>query len=147
MLGKRRTLGRTIDKLEVGETIHLTEKMTDKDLLLYLGLTNDNNPLYIQHDLAALTPYERPIIPTIMLVGFITSAISKYVPGPGSHVIAQHLQFPNPVYHYDTIEFDLEIVEVDVEAKTIVVSIHAMNREQQTVAEGTVSVLAPPAID
>lgn len=147
MLGKRRALGRTIDKLEVGETIHLTEKMTDKDLLLYLGLTNDNNPLYLQHDLAALTPYERPIIPTIMLVGFITSAISKYVPGPGSHVVEQQLRFPNPVYHYDTIEIDLQVTAVHLEEQSVVITVHAMNREQQTVVEGALTVLAPPAID
>lgn len=146
MLGKRRALGRTIDQLEVGETIHLTEKMSDKDLLLYLGLTNDNNPLYLQHDLAALTPFERPIIPSIMLIGVITSAISKYVPGPGSHVVAQQLQFPTPVYHYDTIEFNLQIERVHVEQNTVTIAVEAMNREQQIVVEGTVAVLAPPAI-
>lgn len=146
MLGKRRALGRPIDQLQVGETIHLTEKMNDKDLLLYLGLTNDNNPLYLQHDLAALTPFERPIIPTIMLTGVITSAISKYIPGPGAHVIAQQLQFPVPVYHYDTIEFELRIAALDVPNNSAIIHVEAMNREQQCVVEGTVTVLAPPTI-
>ncbi len=34
----------------------------DKDLLLYLGLTDDANPLYIQHDYALQTPLGRPVV-------------------------------------------------------------------------------------
>ncbi len=86
LLGKKRKLGRQIGEITVGEKLTLTEKIEDKDLLLYLGLTNDANPLYIQHDYASLTPYEKPIVPSIMLTGIITSAVSKYLPGPGSHI-------------------------------------------------------------
>ena len=90
ILGKKRRLGRKIEDITVGEKLKLTEKIEDKDLLLYLGLTNDANPLYIQHDFASQTTYEKPIVPTIMLTGIITSAISKYLPGPGSHIVEQH---------------------------------------------------------
>ena len=113
ILGKKRRLGRKIEEITVGEKLKLTEKIEDKDLLLYLGLTNDGNPLYIQHDYASQTPYENPIVPTIMLTGIISSAISKYLPGPGSHIVEQHLEFPKPVYHYATINFLLEVIDVD----------------------------------
>lgn len=48
MLSKKRKLGRLISDISVGEKLVLTEAIEDKDLLLYLGLTNDANPLYIQ---------------------------------------------------------------------------------------------------
>ena len=70
ILGKKRRLGRKIEEISVGEKLKLTEKIEDKDLLLYLGLTNDGNPLYIQHDFASQTSYEKPIVPTIMLTGY-----------------------------------------------------------------------------
>lgn len=82
LLGKKRKLGRKVESMSVGEKLKLTEKIEDKDLLLYLGLTNDGNPLYIQHDFASQTSYEKPIVPAIMLTGIVTSAISKYLPGP-----------------------------------------------------------------
>ena len=56
--------------------------------------------------------YEKPIVPTIMLTGIISSAISKYLPGPGSHILKQELTFLKPVYHYATIQFLFEITEV-----------------------------------
>ena len=93
LLGKKRKLGRRIEEITVGEKLSFSEKVEDKDLLLYLGITDDANPLYIQHDYASQTPFEKPIVPSVMLTGMMTSAISKYLPGPGSHVMSQTIEF------------------------------------------------------
>lgn len=145
ILGKKRRIGREIERIVEGEKLKLTEKIEDKDLLLYLGLTNDSNPLYIQHDYASQTEFDKPIVPTIMLNGIITSAISKYLPGPGSHITEQHLAFPHHVYHYETIEFLFEVIRVEKEKRSIVILVEATNEDGKTVISGTVSVI-PPAI-
>ena len=147
ILGKKRRLGRKIEDISVGEKLKLTEKIEDKDLLLYLGLTNDGNPLYIQHDFAAQTTFEKPIVPTIMLTGIVTSATSKYLPGPGSHVIDIQLKFPIPVYHYATINFLLEITEVRRDDNEIVVKVEAWNEDQETVVVGYVTVVPQKIVD
>ncbi|BAQ11734.1 maoC-like dehydratase [Bacillus sp. OxB-1] len=143
ILGKTRRIGRKIEDISVGEKLKLTEKIEDKDLLLYLGLTNDGNPLYIQHDFASQTIYEKPIVPTVMLTGIVTSAVSKYLPGPGSHIVEQHLLFPKPVHHYATIDFLLEVNQVDLDENTITISIQAENEDGDTVISGTVGVIPP----
>lgn len=56
---KARKIGKTIDEIEEGDSLSLTESIEDNQLLLYLGLTNDANPLYIQHDFVKDTEYER----------------------------------------------------------------------------------------
>ncbi|AYC29828.1 MaoC/PaaZ C-terminal domain-containing protein [Paenisporosarcina cavernae] len=146
LLGKKRKLGRKIDEISVGEKLKLTEKIEDKDLLLYLGLTNDGNPLYIQHDFASQTSYEKPIVPTIMLTGIVTSAISKYLPGPGSHILEQHLRFPKAVYHYETIEFLLTVTDVQPSSNKVNVSIIAHDQQGDVVIEGDVW-CSPPLIE
>jgi 3-hydroxybutyryl-CoA dehydratase len=65
---EKRKTRRLIEEMNVGEKLTLTEKMEDKALLLYLGLTNDANPLYIQHDYASQPLLKKTIIPTVMLV-------------------------------------------------------------------------------
>lgn len=145
ILGKKRRSGRKIEDITVGEKLKLTEKIVDKDLLLYLGLTNDGNPLYIQHDFASRTKYEKPIVPTIMLTGIITSAVSKYLPGPGSHVIAHNIKFPKPVYHYATVDFLLEVIEVERQRHEVIIQIEAFDEEKENVVFGTVTV-APPQV-
>ncbi|MBS2969978.1 enoyl-CoA hydratase [Metabacillus sp. KIGAM252] len=143
VLGKKRKLGRPIEEINTGEKLTLTEKMEDKDLLLYLGLTNDANPLYIQHDYASMTPFKKPVVPAVMLSGFITSAISKYLPGPGSHVTKQHLDFHLPVYHYEVIQFFFEVKDVDAEQGRIRISVEAFSEEEKLAASGILEVIPP----
>lgn len=145
ILGKKRNLGKRIEEIKVGEKLNLTEKIEDKDLLLYLGLTNDGNPLYIQHDFAAQTIYEQPIVPTIMITGIITSAISKHLPGHGSHIYEQHLIFPKPVYHYATIAFDFIVSKIDVGENKVIIQVNAHDESGDLVVTGTV-VAIPPKI-
>ncbi|WP_059171376.1 MaoC/PaaZ C-terminal domain-containing protein [Bacillus sp. FJAT-27445] len=143
LLGKKRKLGRRIEEMTAGEKLALTEKIEDKDLLLYLGLTNDANPLYIQHDYASQTPFGKPVVPAIMLTGIITSAISKYLPGPGSHILAQELEFPKPVYHYGTVDFLLEVTEVDRKAHTVTISVEGKDEKEEKVVIGKLKVCPP----
>ncbi|HJV15893.1 MAG TPA: MaoC/PaaZ C-terminal domain-containing protein [Bacillales bacterium] len=143
VLGKKRKLGREITELSVGEKIYLTEKIEDKDLLLYLGLTDDANPLYIQHNYASQTPYEKPIVPSIMLSGIISSAISKHLPGPGSHILSQEIEFPKPVYHYGTVRFVFEIIEINSQAHTIWISVVGKNEKDVVVVTGKLNICPP----
>jgi 3-hydroxybutyryl-CoA dehydratase len=143
LLGKKRKLGRGIEEITVGEKLSLSENIEDRDLLLYLGLTDDANPLYIQHDYASQTPFEKPIVPTIMLTGIITSAISKYLPGPGSHIVGQEIEFLKPVYHYGTVEFLLEVIEVHHHEHIVKISVVGTNENDETVIKGKVKVCPP----
>ncbi len=143
LLGKKRKIGRMIEEFSVGEKLTLTERMEDKDLLLYLGLTNDANPLYIQHDYASQTPYKKPIVPPILLTGIITSAISKYLPGPGSCIQRQELDFLVPVYHYETIQFLFEVIDISLGDNRIVIKVTAANENGLEVLNGHYFV-APP---
>jgi acyl dehydratase len=147
LLGKKRKLGRKIEEITVGEKLTLTEKIEDKDLLLYLGLTNDANPLYIQHDYASQTPYQKPIVPSIMLTGIITAAVSKYLPGPGSHVLKQSLDFPKQVYHYGTVQFLFEVTEVNKSAHTIQIHVEGVNETDELVISGDILVCPPHQLE
>ena len=147
LLGKKRKLGRKIDEISVGEKLALTEKIEDKDLLLYLGLTDDANPLYIQHDYASQTPFEKPIVPAIMLTGMITSAISKYLPGPGSHILSQNVEFKMPVYHYASVYFLFEVISVNQKQHMITIQVTATNEENETVITGHIEVCPPHRLE
>ncbi|TDL34338.1 enoyl-CoA hydratase [Jeotgalibacillus sp. S-D1] len=147
LLGKKRKIGRNIEDMSIGEKLTLTEKIEDKDLLLFLGLTNDANPLYIQHDYAAQTPHKKPIVPTIMLTGFITSAVSKYLPGPGSHIVAQSLTFPKALPHYATVEFFFEVVSIDRSNSQVEIFVKALNEDGYEVVRGSVTVCPPHKLE
>ncbi|WLR44163.1 MaoC/PaaZ C-terminal domain-containing protein [Bacillus carboniphilus] len=143
VLGKKRKLGRTFEEITLGEKLTLTEKVEDKDLLLYLGLTNDANPLFIQHDYATQTTFEKPVVPSIMLTGIVLSAVSKYLPGPGSYIQSQQIDFLAPVYHYEVIHFLFEVVDKDEKLKRISIKVQVKNEEGKEVLTGRMSVCPP----
>lgn len=143
LLGKKKKLGREIEQISVGEKLTLTEKMEDKELLLYLGLTNDANPLYIQHDFASMTSFKKPVVPNIMLTGIITSSISKYFPGPGSYITRQEIEFLQPVYHYETITFLFVVREVHTLEGLLKVEVCGENEAKELVVRAVITVKAP----
>jgi 3-hydroxybutyryl-CoA dehydratase len=147
LLGKKRKLGRKINEISKGEKLSLTEKIEDKDLLLYLGLTNDANPLFIQHDYASQTPFKKPIVPSIMLTGIISSAISKYLPGPGSYILKHEIEHKKPVYHYEMLEFLFEVTEVNVNNHTIEITVEGKNEEGEDVIKGQLLVCPPHQLE
>ncbi|BBW95298.1 MaoC/PaaZ C-terminal domain-containing protein [Geobacillus sp. FSL W8-0032] len=139
---KKRKLGRRIGEIQVGEKLVFQAAIEDKDLLLYLGLTDDANPLYIQHDYASQTPFGKPVVPPIMLMGMITSAVSKYLPGPGSYITRNDIRFLRPVYHYETLEFLLEVTDVDEASHCVTLAVTA-TRGAEMVLTGELSACPP----
>ena len=145
-IGKPRKIGKSIEDIEEGDSLSLTESIEDNQLLLYLGLTNDANPLYIQHDYTQNTEYQRPIVPSIMLMGIITSAVSKHLPGPGSHVVNFSVNFIEPVYHYETLTFEFEVIKVDKMKDVVTISVEAINTEDHSILDAVVMVQPPKAV-
>jgi acyl dehydratase len=145
-IGKPRKIGKSIEDIEEGDSLSLTESIEDNQLLLYLGLTNDASPLYIQHDYTQNTEYQRPIVPSIMLMGIITSAVSKHLPGPGSHVVNFSVNFIEPVYHYETLTFEFEVIKVDKMKDVVTISVEAINTEDHRILDAVVMVQPPKAV-
>ncbi len=135
--------GKSMQELQVGDGYRLTEQVEDSQLLLYLGLTKDNNPLYLQHDFAKLTEYNKPQVPTILLTGLITSSISKHLPGPGSRILNMDLNFLEPVYHYETLTYTFKITKVDERKEMVTISVEAVNQKNQRVLDANILVEPP----
>ena len=138
--------GLTLAELKIGETLSLTEQVEDRQLLLYLGLTNDNNPLNIQHDYAAKTTYKKPLVPTILIMGIITSGISKNLPGPGSRIVNFSLNLLAPVYHYDVVTLNFLVSKIDERKEVVTIDVEGFNQDKARVLDATVMVEPPKII-
>ncbi len=136
LIGKRRPLGRSLKDIQIGDTCNRKAKMNDRDLLLYLGLTNDANPLYLQHDYASLTTYKRPIVPSVMLYGMVSSLVSMELPGPGSHIVHHEMIFPRAVYHNTEVDMMLEVIAIDESSQRLAMNVTAKDEEGEIVLHG-----------
>src|SRR5699024_6270756 len=130
-------------EIEEGQTMSVTEVIEDDRLLLYLGLTNDANPLYVQHDYARKANYKKPIVPPVLLIGIMTSTISKHFPGPGSQGVNLSVNFVEPVYHYETLTFLFEVIKVDKHKELVTLSVEAVHEAGKRVLDAVVMVQPP----
>src|SRR5690606_9897498 len=80
----KRPLGRHVDQLEVGEKATFTQRVEERDVYLYMGLTNDLNPIYVDRDYAQRTDAGEPVVPGILLAAQVVAAITSELPGPGT---------------------------------------------------------------
>jgi len=143
MFTKKRKLGKTIDQLKIGDEFNVEKKIEDKDILLFLGFTNDANPIYLQHDYASRTPFQKPIVPHIMLNGFVTSAISMNLPGPGSSILEQQFSFLKPMYHYGTFKLKVVITKIEEKEHKVYLTVTGKDEYDEMVLDGSL-VVSPP---
>jgi 3-hydroxybutyryl-CoA dehydratase len=147
MIGKKRKLGKKIGDIQVGDKHEVKKKIEDKDILLYLGLTSDSNPLYIQHDYASQTPFKRPLVPSVMLYGLVSSIVSMNLPGPGSHIVKHSISYPKPVYHYSEITLQMEVTHIDEHGHCLTARVIGYDEEQDIVIDGEVEVCPPHELE
>lgn len=132
-----------MEDLKIGDSYTGSYRIEDKDLLLYLGLTNDANPLYIQHDYASQTPYASPIVPSVMLFGMVSSIVSMHLPGPGSHIVKHEMDFPKPVKHESEINYTIEVIAIDMENHRAAMSVIGYDLDGDEVISGKLYVSPP----
>lgn len=143
MLGRKRKLGKQIKDIRTGDTFTTSSTIEDRDLLMYLGLTDDANPLYIQHDYASQTPFKKPLVPSVMVFGMISSIVSMHLPGPGSHIVEHTISYPKPVYHYGEVRFTIEVTDVNRTDHLVELSVIGYDEEGDIVVKGKVTAHPP----
>ena len=135
--------GKTIAEIKEGDSLTVTESISERDLLIYLGLTNDNNPLYIQNEYAQKLGQAVPGVPPVLLSGIITSSVSKLLPGPGSEVVNFSANFIRPVYHDEIVTFSFEVIKVDTMKEVVMISVEGSNRQNERVLDSVVMARPP----
>ncbi|QHV96028.1 MaoC family dehydratase [Spirosoma endbachense] len=90
----------------------------------FARVTGDNNPLHLDADFAATTPFKRPIIHGMLGASVFTKVLGTEFPGYGSVYLSQTLEFLRPMF-----------VDTDYEATFTVQSIDAAKHTAQILGE------------
>lgn len=143
MFAKKTKIGRRLEDITVGEKLIVTEHIDEQHIYLYLALTGDTNPLYTQYNYASQTKFKKPIVPGILISGMVSAAVTKHLPGPGSHVIKKEMQFDDHIHHNETISIHFEVTEVNYEKKEVLLNVSVLNKFQAQIATGRITVLPP----
>lgn len=139
----RTELGRTYDELQLGQKASFSRRITKQDVLQYMGLSGDLNPLYADSTYAGRTKYERPMVPANMLAGFAMGAVANVMPGAGSLTYAHSYRFISPAHLDDVITAEMEIADMRPDVRRVMIRYRMLNQEGHEHLVGEIEVEPP----
>lgn len=112
--------GYYIEDLSVGQSASYAKTVTEADVILFAGITGDDNPVHINQEFAETTMFKGRIVHGIFCGGLISTVAGTRLPGPGAIYIEQSLKFKAPVRIGDTVHAKVTVKEVIAEKSRVV---------------------------
>ena len=134
--------GLHFEDLKLGQTASFAKTITEADILLFAGVSGDTNPVHIDAEAAARTPFKERIAHGMLSASLISTVLGTRLPGPGTIYLAQTLKFRAPVRIGATVTATVEITALDAEKKRTTLKT-TCTVEGKPVIEGEAVVMVP----
>ena len=105
--------GHDIEDLRVGMTATFSKTITEADIVLFAGVSGDNNAVHLNEEFAAASPFGGRIAHGFLTASVISAAVANRLPGPGTVYLGQQLRFKAPVRPGDTVHATVTVESVD----------------------------------
>lgn len=122
------------DDIQVGDVEKFSKTMTQTDMVLWVGLTGDMNPVHIDTEYGKTTRFKDVIVPGLMVAGLISTVMTKST--FGNVYSGQTLKFLKPVYVGDTITAVATVVEKMEEKRRVKIKTECFNQNNDLVITG-----------
>ena len=132
--------GHDIEDLQVGMTASYAKTVTEADIVLFAGVSGDNNAVHTNEEFARTTPFGGRIAHGFLTASVISAAVANRLPGPGTVYLGQQLRFRAPVRPGDTVHATVTVKSVDL-AKARAVLDTVCTVDGQVVIDGEATVM------
>ncbi|MDA8870908.1 MaoC family dehydratase [Rhizobiaceae bacterium] len=108
--------GLYLEQFEVGQTFEhaLRKTVTEADNMAFSTMTLNPQPLHIDHHFAAASPWGQPLVNSLFTLGLVIGiSVGETTLGTTiGNLGMTDTNFPNPVFHGDTIHVVTEVAAV-----------------------------------
>ena len=112
--------GYDIEDLSPGMHATFSKTVTESDIVLFAGISGDNNAVHMNEEFAASTAFGGRIAHGFLTASVISAAVATRLPGPGTVYLGQQMKFRAPVRPGDTVHATVTVLSVDVaKARTV----------------------------
>ncbi|UGS36929.1 MaoC family dehydratase [Capillimicrobium parvum] len=129
--------------LRIGDRVDETRVVSAEMIALYADLSGDDNPLHLDAEYAARTPFGRPIAHGPIALALAAGILGTRLPGPGSIAITNYIRYRRPIFAGDAITTRIEVAAIDRERRCATFAMTLTNADGEVVALGE-AVLRPP---
>ncbi|WP_420156079.1 MaoC family dehydratase [Siphonobacter sp.] len=124
-----------------GETYAYPFQFTQDDVVAFAQVSGDDNPLHLDADFAASTPFKRPIIHGILGASIFSNVIGTKFPGAGSIYVKQSLDFLRPMFVDTAYEARFEILSINADKHTAEIATEIIDAQTKKVTTKGVAVV------
>lgn len=132
-------------RLDVGETASFAKTITETDLVLFAGLTGDFDPIHVNEDYAARTPFGRRIAHGALVMGLLSTTASmmsrrsaeRGATGTSVSLGYDRIRFLKPVFIGDTLTARYTVEEIDAAAGRSRSRVEVVNQAGEACLVGT----------
>ncbi len=122
------------DDIQIGAVETFTKTMTESDLVTWVGMTGDLNPIHIDREYAMETRFGDVVIPGLLVAGLLSTVMTQST--FGNVYSSQTLKFLKPVYVGDTITAVGTVVDKLEEKRRVVIKTECFNQRDELVITG-----------
>ncbi len=101
--------------MQINDTHSHAFRFSQADVDAFARVTGDNNPLHLDAEFAAQTPFKRPIIHGMLGASIFTKVLGTEFPGYGSVYLGQTLEFLRPMFVDTDYEVTFTVQAIDAE--------------------------------
>ncbi|MGY8833734.1 MAG: MaoC family dehydratase [Pseudomonadales bacterium] len=87
--------------------------ITETDIDAFAALTGDTNPVHLDSEYAATTPFKARIAHGMLSAGLISTVLGTQLPGPGCIYLEQQIKFKAPVFIGDTLVATVTVEDIN----------------------------------
>jgi len=120
----------------VGARATRERTITDADIVRFAEVSGDRNPVHLDEEYAARSPFGRRVAHGFLTGSMISAIIGMDLPGPGSIYLGQTMKFLAPVAIGDTVTVSVEVIGVREEKRILTLRTDATNQEGVLVLTG-----------
>ena len=134
--------GLFLEDLSVGQSAELVRVVAEADLVAFAQVTGDTNPVHLDADYAATTPFGGRIAHGMLSAGYISAVLGTTLPGPGAVYLSQSLAFKRPVRIGDEVTARATVTAIDTAKARVTLATTCLVRGK-AVVDGEAVVLVP----
>ena len=126
-----------IEDFEPGQHVSFSKTFTEDDLRRFIEITGDVNPLHVDEEFAASTPFGRRVLHGMLTASIFSTMVGMLLPGTGAIYRSQTIRFLLPVHIDETVTAHFVVRSVDRAKHRLEIEAWIENEAGEHVIEGT----------
>ena len=131
------------EQIKAGDSATLSRTLTSHDIELFANMSGDVNPANVDAAWAAGDRFHQIVAHGMWGGALISTLFGTQLPGPGTILLHQSLDFLAPVVVGDTVDVTVAVEAMDPLIGSVRLACKVVNQRRETVIAGSAVVIAP----